>query len=157
MRGLVRPLKLLTRSPIVFLLSLYISVVYGLLYLFFTTLGTVFTDEYHWSIELTGLVYIGMGIGFISGIVLVAKMSDVTVIRMTKANGGCFEPEMRLPACVIFGCFIPITFFWYGWSADQHVHWIVPIIGLFPFGFGMMGCVPGKSFIYLNYANSNRL
>lgn len=139
LRGLTRPLKLLTRSPIVFMLALYVSVVYGLLYLFFTTLGTVFTNEYGWNNEFTGLVYIGMGIGFISGILLVAKLSDATVLRMTKANGGTFEPEMRLPACVFFGCFIPITFFWYGWAVDQHVHWIVPIIGLFPFGFGMMG------------------
>jgi hypothetical protein len=27
----------------------------------------------------------------------------------------------------------------YGWTADKHVHWIVPIIGFLPFGFGMMG------------------
>jgi hypothetical protein len=58
---------------------------------------------------------------------------------MTKANDGVFEPEMRLPACIFFAFFVPITFFWYGWSADKAVHWIVPIIGLIPFGFGMMG------------------
>jgi len=38
---------------------------------------------------MTGLVYIGMGIGFISGILLVARISDVTILRMTKANAGC--------------------------------------------------------------------
>lgn len=27
----------------------------------------------------------------------------------------------------------------YGWSTHFHTHWIVPIIGLLPFGFGMMG------------------
>jgi hypothetical protein len=69
----------------------------------------------------------------------VVKISDVTVIRMTKANNGVFEPEMRLPACIFFACFIPITFFWYGWSADKRTHWIVPIIGLIPFAFGMIG------------------
>lgn len=113
--------------------------VYGLLYLFFTTLETVFIDEYHWLPELTGLAYISMGIGFMSGLFVVAQISDLTVVSMTKANGGVFEPEMRLPTCAMFGCFIPISFFWYGWAVDQHVHWIVPIIGLFPFGFGMIG------------------
>lgn len=139
LRGLIRPLKMLTYSPIVFILSLYMSVVYGLLYLFFTTLDTVYTTVYHWRNEMTGLVYIGMGVGFVCGIIVVAKMSDVTVIRMTKANGGVFEPEMRLPACVFFGLFIPITFFWCGWAIEKETHWIIPVIGLFPFGFGMMG------------------
>jgi hypothetical protein len=40
---------------------------------------------------------------------------------------------------VFFAAFIPITFFWYGWAAYYKVHWIVPILGLAPFGFGMIG------------------
>ena len=27
----------------------------------------------------------------------------------------------------------------YGWTTHYHVHWIVPIISLVPFGFGLMG------------------
>ncbi|RDL33668.1 MFS general substrate transporter [Venustampulla echinocandica] len=137
--GMVRPLKMLFRSPIMFLLSLYMAVVYGLLYLLFTTITAVFIKQYHWQPELTGLAYIGIGIGFLTGVSLVAKISDPTIIRMTKANNGVFEPEMRLSTCLFFACFIPISFFWYGWAAEKAVHWIVPIIGLIPFGFGMMG------------------
>jgi len=136
---MLRPLKMLFFSPIVFVLSLYISVVYGLLYLLFTTITTVFQSSYHWSPEICGLAYLGIGIGFFVGLAAVAKISDSTVIRMTKANAGVFEPEMRLPSCVIFACMIPISFFWYGWAVYYKVHWIVPIIGLVPFGIGMMG------------------
>jgi hypothetical protein len=50
------------------------------------------------------------------------QISDKTVVRMTKANNGVFEPEMRLPACIFFACWVPVTFFWYGWTADKHVH-----------------------------------
>lgn len=160
-QGLSRPLRMLFLSPIVFILAFYMSVVYGLLYLLFTTITGVFQDSYGWSPEICGLAYMGVGLGFFISLVTVAKLSDATVIRMTKANGGNFEPEMRLPACVAFACFIPITFFWYGWSADKHVHCkfcihesltytfkhdkliqnrgIVPILGLAPFGFGMIG------------------
>jgi hypothetical protein len=60
---------------------------------------------------------------------------------MTKANNGIFEPEMRLPSCVFFAMFVPITFFWYGWTAKYQVFWVVPIIGLVPLGFGMIGNV----------------
>lgn len=106
------------------------AVTYGILYLIFTTITSVFVDSYGFDPEICGLVYIGLGIGFFSGLVVVAKISDATVIRMTKANNGVFEPEMRLPACIFFACCIPITFFWYGWTTEKHVHWIVPIIGL---------------------------
>jgi multidrug resistance protein len=146
--GIMRPWKMLFLSPIMFLLSLYMAVVYGLLYLLFTTITSVFIETYHWQPDICGLAYIGLGGGFFIGLVVVAKISDTTVVRMTKANGGVFEPEMRLPACIFFACFVPITFFWYGWSADKGVHWIVPIIGLVPFGFGMMGIfIPIQTYV----------
>jgi multidrug resistance protein len=137
--GILRPLKMLFKSPIVFLLSLYMAVVYGLLYLLFTTITSVFQTTYHWSTGICGLAYLGLAFGFIAGIITVAKVSDATVVRMTKANDDVFEPEMRLPACVFFACFVPVTFFWYGWSADKAAPWAVTLIGLAPFGFGMIG------------------
>ncbi|KAJ3539926.1 hypothetical protein NM208_g5291 [Fusarium decemcellulare] len=54
-------------------------------------------------------------------------------------GGGVYPPGMRLATCIIFALFVPISFFWYGWAADQTTHWMVPIVGLVPFGFGMMG------------------
>ncbi|KAJ5927704.1 hypothetical protein N7516_009477 [Penicillium verrucosum] len=135
---IMRPLRIMS-SPILFLLALYMSFVFGLLYLIFTTTTTLFTGSYGWSLELTGLAYLGIGIGFCAGNFTVAKISDPTVVRLTKANNGVYHPEMRLAPCLFFAPFIPISFFWYGWTADEHVHWIVPIIGLLPFGFGGVG------------------
>ncbi|PVI08568.1 MFS general substrate transporter [Periconia macrospinosa] len=139
LQGMIRPLKLLFTSPIVFLLSLYISFVFGLLFILFTTLTQVYIQTYGWSPELCGLAFLGIGIGFLLGIVFVARTSDATIIKLSKSNGGVFEPEMRLPTCVFFGFLIPVSLFWYGWSTDQKTHWIVPILGLLPFGFGMVG------------------
>lgn len=138
-RGMYRPLKLLFTSPIVFLFSLYMSFIFGLLFLLFTTITSVYMKTYGWSAEMTGLAYLGVGCGFFCGIAFVAKTSDATIIRLTKRNNGIYEPEMRLPTCVFFGFLIPISFFWYGWATEKKAHWIVPIIGLLPFGFGMMG------------------
>jgi MFS family permease len=69
-------------------------------------------------------------------------------VRLAKANNGVFEPEMRLPTCVFFGILMPISFFWYGWCTYYKTHWILPIIGLLPFGLGMMGVfVPIQSYL----------
>ncbi len=160
-RGIVRPLMMLFKSPIVLFCSLYMAFLFGLLYLLFTTITSVFITKYHWAPELTGLAYLGIGVGSFMGVTFVAKTSDATIIRLAKKNKGVYEPEMRLPLTVFFGLLIPVAFFIYGWVSSHsiisnqhkntytntllpqttyyHVHWIVPILSLIPFGFGLMG------------------
>lgn len=33
---------------------------------------------------------------------------------------------------------LPIGMFWYGWSADQNVHWVVAELGMFVVDIGVM-------------------
>jgi MFS family permease len=137
--GLVRPVKLLFLSPLVFSLSLYIAFVYGVLYLLFTTIPIVFEETYGWSVGVAGLVYISLGLGNFVGWVIITLRSDRDVVRRTSANNGVFEPEMRLPISIYFGLLLPVTFFWYGWTTYYHNHWISPVISLFPFACGLIG------------------
>jgi hypothetical protein len=37
----------------------YVAMVYGILYLWFTTIPTVFEDTYGWKASFTGLAYLG--------------------------------------------------------------------------------------------------
>ncbi|KAL3456369.1 major facilitator superfamily domain-containing protein [Aspergillus heterothallicus] len=157
-QGLLRPFLLLVRSPIVLLLATYMSFVYGLLYLFFTTISSVFRGQYGFSSGLSGLAYLGIGMGFIVGLGIMAFTNDRILVRSTARNGGVFEPEMRLPLMIVFSSILPISFFWYGWTVDKEVHWIVPIIGMFPFGVAMMGVyMPIQTYVidcYPKYAAS---
>jgi hypothetical protein len=73
---------------------------------------------------MTGLAYLGIGVGNFMSITFVAKTSDATIIQLAKRNKGVYEPEMRLPLCVFFGFLIPISLFWYGWCAYYKVHWM---------------------------------
>jgi len=47
------------------------SVVYGLLYLLFTTITGVFISSYGWSPEICGLAYTGVGLGFFLSLAVV--------------------------------------------------------------------------------------
>ncbi|KAK3368313.1 major facilitator superfamily domain-containing protein [Podospora didyma] len=158
LNGLTRPTKMLFQSPIVFFVSLYIAFTYGVLYLLFTTIPVVFRETYGWSIGITGLIYICLGLGNLSGWGVVTATSDKTVVRLTRANGGVFEPEMRLPISIYFSFCLPITFFWYGWAAQYHTHWIVPVISLFPYSFSIVGIfLPMTTYLvdcYPSYAAS---
>lgn len=59
--ALLRPPRLLVRSPILLLTTLYVSYVYGTTYLVFTTLAEVFQGFYGFAQGPAGLVYLGIG------------------------------------------------------------------------------------------------
>lgn len=137
--SIYRPIKLLLFSPIVLCLSVYIAFVYGLLYLLFTTITSVFTDIYHFSQGLAGLAYLGIGIGMFLGVFIVGASSDRLLKKLTAANNGVVKPEYRLPPMMVAGLILPLGLFLYGWTAEYKVHWIVPIIGMGLVGLGLIG------------------
>lgn len=139
LNGLIRPIKMLFQSVMLFSVSLYIAFLYGCLYLLFNTIPIVFEGQYGWTVGIAGLVYLTLLIGYMVSLWLFYTLSDSTVVKLTNANGGVYEPEMRLPHCIWFAAVIPVSFFWYGWSANFTVHWIVPVLGIVPFGFGIIG------------------
>jgi MFS family permease len=135
-RAIVRPSKMLLMSPIVVLFSIYMAVVYGYLYLIFTTLTLVFEVRYGFSQGSVGLTFLGIGVGSLLGLLVFGTLSDRIIQWMAK--GGEMKPEYRLPPLIPGSCLIPIGLFWYGWSAQEKVHWIMPIIGTAWIGVGLI-------------------
>lgn len=138
LRAIVRPSKMLIMSPIVLMMSLYMAVAYGIMYLLFTTFTFVFTKNYGFSDRNVGLTYIGTGIGMLLALLVLGSTSDRLSMYLKKKNGGEMKPEYRLPPLIIGGPFIPIGLFIYGWTADKHVQWAVPLLGTLFVGIGML-------------------
>ncbi|KAG4442462.1 hypothetical protein IFR05_002064 [Cadophora sp. M221] len=136
--SILRPLKMLFMSPIIFLLSLYTAIVYSYLYHCFTTFPTIFEAQYGFSEGSSGLAYLGIGIGSIIGITIGGILSDRIVRYLTAKNAGEPKPEYRLPTMVIGGFVVPAGLFMYGWTAEVKAHWILPIIGTGLLGAGMV-------------------
>ncbi|KAJ3862106.1 multidrug resistance protein 4 [Lentinula novae-zelandiae] len=134
--NLSRPVILLTRSSICFMLSLYMAFMYGIYYLMFTTFPELFNVIYGFDTGIGGLVYLGLGIGFLVATMFGAKTADQIYHYLATKNGGKGKPEMRIPALAFGSLWVPVGLFWYGWSAQAQIHWIMPIIGSGIFGFG---------------------
>jgi hypothetical protein len=66
--SIIRPAKLLTQSTICLSISLYVAVTQSYLYILFTTLTGVFTTQYHWHGGITGLPFLGLGVGSLIGL-----------------------------------------------------------------------------------------
>ena len=134
LRAITRPTKLLILSPIVLLLSLLCAFLFGLLFLLFTTFPAVFEEQYQFSAGVSGLSYLGVGIGLAVSLGAFATLSD----KLQKALGDSPKPEGRLKPMMWVMPAVPVGIFWYGWAAEQQTHWIVPIIGTSFFGFGFL-------------------
>ena len=134
-RSIMRPLRLFVFSPTVTALSLYQGIMFGFLYLLFTTFPLVFKQQYNFSTGNIGLTYLGSGIGSIISLVTTGLTLDMLAKRL--AGTGAFKPEHRLPPLIPACFFIPIGLFWYGWTAENKAHWILPIFGTVFNGFGI--------------------
>ncbi|KAK7207428.1 benomyl/methotrexate resistance protein [Myxozyma melibiosi] len=138
-RNIIRPLKLLVLSPIVLILSLFVAVTYGMLYLLFTTFTSVFENGYGFSTEIVGLSYLGMGLGSMSSIIIMILYSDKILVMLAERTPSKErKPEHRLPLMILLSPFLVIGLIIYGWSAKFQVHWIVPIIGTYFVGLGLL-------------------
>lgn len=153
-QAFLRPTKMLIFSPIVLLSSLYCAFIFGLIFLLFTTFPTVFEDVYGFSPGLSGLAYLGLGLGMLTGIVLFGLFSD-KLLKQPR-GGTVARPELRLILMMWFSPVTPIGFFWYRWTSSSQIHWIVPILGTFFIGLGAFFIVLPVQIYYVDiFGNSH--
>jgi len=136
--GIVRPLRLLILSPVGLVCALYMAIVYGILNLLFTSISSVYIENYGFAPNISGLAYLGLGIGSFLGMTTVGATSDKYVASRAAKNGGQRRPEDRIILTPIGSLLMPAGLFIYGWTAQYKVHWIVPIIAEGIIGLGLM-------------------
>ncbi|KAF2626067.1 MFS general substrate transporter [Macroventuria anomochaeta] len=124
-----RPFVLLGTQPILQVLACYMAYLYGLMYLMLSTFPRLWTGQYHMSAGIGSLNFISMGVGFFLGTQITAPLNDMLYRRLKKQNHGVGKPEFRVPIMVPASLLVPVGLFWYGWSAQANVHWIMPNIG----------------------------
>lgn len=161
-QALVRPTMLLIRSPVVLVLSLYASLVFGVIYLLFTTFDSVFSGQYGFPASISGLVYLGLGIALVLGVVIFGSLNPRIQAARMKADGvDKPKPEYRLLLMIWLSPCVALGLFIYGWTAYYKVYWIVPIIGTFFIGLGayfvLVSCIPYYYSAYQTRANFHQM
>ncbi|KAK4507363.1 hypothetical protein PRZ48_001098 [Zasmidium cellare] len=142
--ALTRPWIILF-DPIAFLVAIYMSIVYALLYMLFTIYPIVFQQHRGWNAGVGALPLIGTMIGaFIAGGIVFYE----SMLGRKKMEAGIERtPEDRMPLAMIGGILFPAAMFWFAWSANfNYVHWIVPTIA------GSLLCT-GIVLIFVSYLN----
>ncbi|KAI0199515.1 major facilitator superfamily domain-containing protein [Astrocystis sublimbata] len=132
-----RPWVLLFREPMVLIISIVMSIIYGILYMLFPLLPSIFQTQHHWSGDQSELAFLGVTVGMLIG-VFHSIYNNKYYVRIAAKHGGFPPPEVRLkialPASVIF----PAGLFIFAWTNGAGIHWIVPIIGIAIFSYGLV-------------------
>ncbi|OKL58891.1 putative transporter [Talaromyces atroroseus] len=133
-----RPIRILVSEPIVLLLTIYMSFIYGLLYLFMTAYPIVFQEIHGFNKGVGGLPYFGMVVGeLFAGIFIISQQPSYN--RKLAANNNIPVPEWRLPPAIVGGVAFSAGLFWFFWTGYKaSIPWIAPTLsGLFT-GFGLL-------------------
>lgn len=136
--ALARPFRLLATQIIIQILAIYMAFLYGNIYLVLSTFPTLWTNVYHESIGIGGLNYISLGTGLFIGTQICAPTQDRIYRVLKKRNNGVGKPEFRVLLMFPGAFCVPVGLFWYGWSAEAKLHWIMPNIGAAIFGVGVI-------------------
>ncbi|KAI0322373.1 MFS general substrate transporter [Amylostereum chailletii] len=133
-------------EPMALLLNLWNALILGILYLAFQAFPIIFKEGHHFSVQATGLTFLGILIGMLLG--LSSQPYWNRKFREYKEAHGDPPPEYRLIMGQVGGILVTIGLFWLAFTTYRHVHWIAPIIASVPFGTGVY-FVFTSSFTYL--------
>lgn len=139
MESIFHPFELLVKDPIVLLMSLHMSMIYGILYIYFGGYPIVFSGRYGWKQGPSGLAFLGIGVGVLLSIPT-SHFGNKLYLRQKhkREDPDLPHPEGRLPFAILASALAPISAFWFAWSGTEGVHWIVPVLSGVPFGWSMV-------------------
>ena len=121
-----------------FLLSLYMAVLYGLLYMFFVAFPIVYVEGKGWSQGSTGLMFIPLAFAVVLSAALSPLVNKHYISLCRKAPNGKPPAEARLIPMMWSCWLVPIGLFIFAWSSYPQLSYWGPMMGGFPVGFGFI-------------------
>jgi len=144
-RTIYRPFNMLAMEPILVLVTIYLSLVYGVLYALFEAFPIVFSQKHGLTIAQTGLIFIGVGVGSAIGAVVNVRFT-AHYPALVKRWRGFAPPEERLFGGMLAGPCLVIGVFWLGWTGEYaKIPWYVPALSSVL--IGMSVCLVFMSFL----------
>ena len=116
--------------------DIYISVIYGILYLCFLAYPIVFTEIRGWSIGSTGLSFLGLLVGCFLVIGCEPLIRRVINSHKKDPQTGKIPAEAMVSVVCLAAVLAPVGELWFAWTCVPPVHWIWPILAGVIFGAG---------------------
>ncbi|KAE9970960.1 hypothetical protein BLS_004673 [Venturia inaequalis] len=134
---LFKPFKMLLLDPILLLITLYMSLIYGVLYLLFVAYPIAFSEIRGWNLGVGALPFAAVTVGVLLGGLLIVFHSKTRYTRLLKENGSVV-PEERLVPMMVGGIIFPAGLFWFAWTSSAHITWIPQVLSGIFIGCGVL-------------------
>ncbi|KAL9561481.1 hypothetical protein ACKAV7_014328 [Fusarium commune] len=128
-RGFAFPLRLLSKEPIVFCMSLWVSFAWAIMYMQFSSIGLVFRSMYSFGSAEVGAAYTATIVGSIIGIGI-SLLQEPIVRQVLPHKKPLSTPEQRLLSPCIQSILLPIGLLWFFMTARPDISWLSPCIAL---------------------------
>ncbi|KIW23288.1 uncharacterized protein PV07_11499 [Cladophialophora immunda] len=138
--ALPRPFIMAFTEPVIFLITLYMSVLYIILFTFFDGYDFIFRETYGLSQGMSNTIFLGIAVGVCFGGAWLPWMYTMTQRAQAAAEARGqkqFDPEIRLWFAMLGGApAIPVSLLWMGWTAYPSVSIWSPILASVLSGYG---------------------
>ena len=153
----LRPFEMLIKEPILLLVTLYLGLIYGILYLFLEAYPISFGQQRGYNTGVAALPFLAIIVGVVLAVAYVAYDSKTRYARKLMVSGKVV-PEDRLIPMIVGAFILPAGLFWFAWTSSPHITWVPQVISGVFIGAGILLIfIQGLSYIvdvYLMYANS---
>ncbi|OKL58194.1 hypothetical protein UA08_06654 [Talaromyces atroroseus] len=157
-RYAMRPFEMLMLEPILVCITIYLALIYGIMYLLFEAFPYSYQEIRGWkSAGVAALPFLGILIGVILGCAYITYLTKTRFAQRLKKEGRVV-PEERLVPMFAGSIALPIGLFWFGWTSNKDIIWVPQALSAIPIGFGILIIfMQGLNYIidvYLMFANS---
>ncbi|KAJ5184093.1 hypothetical protein N7492_001709 [Penicillium capsulatum] len=143
-----KPVRMFCKEPILQVMTLYLILVYGSLYLSYQLFPRAF-QAHGWSVPASSLPFLAVGLGVMTALVMFSWFTltwyktrweawQTTTVDCEGSGTGKsvrIAPEHRLPPMVLGAVMLPPALLWFGWSGNTH--WSSQLIASFFIGLAL--------------------
>jgi len=126
---LAMPFKILFLEPMLIAITVYMSFLYGCLYLLFEAYPIVFTRGHNLNAGVSGLMYLPISLGGVVGVLIYLWFFNPRYNRYVDEYAPAkVPPEARLEATLLGAPLFAISFFWFGWTSYSSISLWSPLM-----------------------------
>lgn len=117
----LKPVEMMVKEPILIVMTIYISLVYGILYLIFFAYPFSFQRDRQMEVGIASLPFIAIFIGVLIACGTLAwETKAVFTPKLVKAKK--VIPEERLPPMMVGGVVLVVGLFWFAWTSQPSIN-----------------------------------
>jgi multidrug resistance protein len=122
-RTVLKPFIMIVQEPMLFVMTMYLSFIYGIVYLLFEAVPIIFQQYHHWNPIHGALAFLGLPIGGTTGVLLyIFYYNPKYMAKHRTKKGQMVPPEERLKPLMLAAPLFAVSFFWSKALTQDRIH-----------------------------------